>query len=142
MQWNDTVNAGFSETTPWLPVPPSYKTYNVADESKDPNSILNVYRRLLALRRTNPALANGSYIALNQDDPNVLSYLRKQGDETVLVVLNMSASPQKVSFNLAPHGFASPKLSVLLSTSSSSATATAGALTLEPFAVYIAKVTK
>ena len=40
MQWNESANAGFSQARPWLPVPPTYKTHNVTDESKDPNSIL------------------------------------------------------------------------------------------------------
>ena len=62
---------------PWLPVPVTYKTYNVADELKDPNSILNWYKGLLALRHQDKALLDGEYIALDQDDPNVFSYLRK-----------------------------------------------------------------
>src|SRR5439155_588535 len=45
MQWNDSTNAGFSQAIPWLPVPPSYKTHNVASELKDPDSILQFYRR-------------------------------------------------------------------------------------------------
>ena len=54
----------------------TYQTHNVASEKKDPNSILNFYKNLLALRHTNRALLDGDYIALNQDDPNVYSYLR------------------------------------------------------------------
>ena len=65
MQWNDKPNAGFSTATPWLPVPPSYKTHNVATESKDPDSILNFYKSVLALRHTNHALLDGNYVALN-----------------------------------------------------------------------------
>src|ERR1700676_2755461 len=116
MQWSDAKNAGFSTAKPWLPVPPAYKTHNVATESKDPNSILSVYRQLLAMRHNEPALVNGTYTALNEDDPNVLSYLRKDKNEAILVMLNMSNSPQKIKLNLAPQGFASSKLTVLLST--------------------------
>ena len=75
MQWKDAPNAGFSEKTPWLPVPPSYATHNVASESKDPDSVLSVYKKVLALRHTNAALLDGSYTALNEDDPNVLVVL-------------------------------------------------------------------
>jgi len=53
MQWNNTPNAGFTTGIPWLPVPMTYQTHNVATEQKDPNSILNFYRQLLALRHTN-----------------------------------------------------------------------------------------
>src|SRR5437660_9301381 len=59
MQWDDTANAGFSRSNPWLPVPPSYKTHNVATELKDPNSILSFYKQVLALRHTSHALLDG-----------------------------------------------------------------------------------
>jgi alpha-glucosidase len=143
MQWSDAKNAGFSNAKPWLPVPPSYKTHNVAAESKDPNSILSVYRQLLAMRHNEPALLNGTYTALNEDDPNVLSYLRKYNNEAILVLLNMSNTPQKIKLNLAPQGFASPKLTVLLSTfQQPTSTAPADAVDLPPFGALITKITK
>jgi glycosidase len=121
----------------------SYKTYNVETEMKDPSSILSVYRQLLTMRHKEPALLNGTYIALNEDDPNVLSYLRKNQNEAILVVLNMSNTPQKVKVNLDPQGFTSPKLSVLLSTYQRPASAGAAeSLELPPFGALIAKVAK
>ena len=143
MQWNDSTNAGFSQTAPWLPVPPSYKTHNVAGELKDPDSILQFYRRVLALRHENVALRDGQYVPLNESDQNVLSYLRRYKDEAVLVVLNMSGSEQKVSFDLAGQGFASGKATTLLTTSSGHPKEAAlSEVTLEPFAVYIGKLSK
>jgi alpha-glucosidase len=143
MQWSDAKNAGFSTAKPWLPVPASYKTHNAETEMKDPNSILSVYRQLLTMRHKEPALVNGSYIALNEDDPNVLSYLRKDKDEAILVILNMSKASQKVKLNLEPQGFASTKLTVLLSTFQQSASAgSAETLELPPFGALIAKVTR
>ena len=56
MQWSDNPNAGFTTGIPWNPIPVAYKTYNVADELKDPNSILNWYKALLVLRRHDQAL--------------------------------------------------------------------------------------
>jgi len=100
MQWNTATNAGFDACAkPWLPVNPNYKTINVAAESADPNSLLNWYRRLIALRRDHAALYNGDYRALNPSDPNVLSYLRQSGDKRVLIALNMSAQAQTVGFD-------------------------------------------
>jgi alpha-glucosidase len=138
MQWNTSPNAGFSKKQPWLPVPPSYQTHNVASESKDPNSILNMYKKVLALRRTNVALLEGSYIALNQDDRNVMSYLRRYKDKAVLVVLNMSPAQQKATFDLAAQGFSSFALQPLVA--SAGASAKAGEISLEPFGVMIAQV--
>ena len=74
MQWSSEPNAGFSSGTPWNAIPETYKTYNVASELQDPNSILNWYKGLIALRRSNSALLEGDYIALNGDDPNVFSF--------------------------------------------------------------------
>jgi alpha-glucosidase len=141
MQWNDSENAGFSAATPWLPVPPSYKTRNVETEKKDPDSILNFYRRLLALRHIDPALLEGEYVALNESDANVLSYLRRYKNEAVLVVLNMSATAQTAKFDLAPQGFAKAKATTLLTTMKA-APVGIDQIALAPFAVYIAKLRK
>jgi len=143
MQWNGTPNAGFTTGIPWLPIPASYKTHNVASELKDPNSILVFYKHLLALRHTNRALLDGDYLALNQDDPNVMSYLRRYKDEAVLVVLNMSGQPQMVHFDLAPQGFASPQARTLLTTMPEmQGGATLSDISLTPFSVYIGEVMK
>jgi alpha-glucosidase len=107
MQWDASMNAGFSTSQhPWLPVPPSAATYNFKVESQEPSSILSFYKRLLALRRSEPALREGRYLPLNQEDPNVLSFLREKpdGGEAVLVVLNMSAEAKTVKFDLAANG--------------------------------------
>jgi alpha-glucosidase len=143
MQWNESINAGFSQTTPWLPVPPSYKTHNVANELKDPDSVLQFYRHVLALRHENAALRDGQYIPLNESDQNVLSYLRRYKDEAVLVVLNMSGSEQKVSFDLSPQGLGSARPATLITTMSSRPQdVQLSQITLEPFGVYIAKIAK
>jgi alpha-glucosidase len=140
MQWNTDANAGFSKKDPWLPVPPSYKTHNVAVESKDANSVLSMYKKVLALRHTNEALMEGNYIALNEDDANVMSYLRSYKGKAVLVALNMSGSAQKASFNLAGKGFPSASLKSLVATSQSSAKGMD--VSLEPYGVFIAEVVK
>jgi alpha-glucosidase len=142
MQWDDTPNAGFSRSTPWLPVPPSFKTHNVATELKDPNSILGFYKQVLALRHTNHALLDGQYIALNENDPNVLAYLRKYKDETVLVALNMSGAAQKVSFDLSTQGLSDAKATTLVTSMTQTPQATLSDLSLEPFGVYIASISK
>ena len=143
MQWTDELNAGFSRVPPWLPVSTSYKTHNVATESKDPNSILNFYKRLLFLRHHEPALLDGEYVPLNQNDPNVLCYLRRYKDQAVLIVLNMSGSEQNISLDLTPHGLSAPKATALLTTlSRPPSSGDLKPILLEPFSVYIAKLSR
>jgi alpha-glucosidase len=143
MQWNDSPHAGFSQTRPWLPVPASYKTHNVETELADPNSVLRFYKDLLALRHSKRALLDGKYIPLNSDDPNVLSYLRQYKDEAVLVVLNMSAAQQKASFDLKPHGISAGQANTLLSAPAGKPqSVTLSDISLEPFGVYIAEVSR
>jgi len=139
MQWSDTENAGFTKGKPWLPVPDSYKSHNVGTELKDSESVLQFYKHALALRHQNRALLDGEYIPLNQDDPNVLSYLRKYKEQAVLVVLNLSSKAQKAAFHLEAQGF-SVNAKTLLSTNSSDTAANISQLSLEPFGVYIAEV--
>ena len=142
MQWNDAANAGFSTAKPWLPVPDSYHTHNVASELKDPSSILNFYRHVLALRHTNQELREGRYVVLNESDNNVLSYLRSYKGKAVLVVLNMSSTAQKPSFNLAAQGFAHPHVTTLLSTSAKLLSDSKAVQTeLQPFGVFIGELT-
>ncbi len=143
MQWTPGPNAGFTKGTPWLPVPASAETHNVQTERKDPNSILNFYRRLLLLRKENPALRDGKYISLNNSDPNVIAYLRQYAGDTVLVVLNMSKTIERPRFDLAAQGLESTTAHTMLATIGS--TANQGPLetvTLEPYGVYIAALAK
>ncbi len=139
MQWNTSVNAGFSTTKPWNAVDPKYKTYNVEVEKRDPNSILNWYQKVIALRHNDPAIYDGNYMALNENDPNVLAYLRSYKGRNVLVVLNMSGSPQKAKFNLTAHDVKGTSGSTLISTLPAK-DVNVSSLSLEPYGVWIGEV--
>jgi len=138
MQWDESANAGFSTAAPWLPVPPTAKTHNVADESRDPESVLAFYKNVLKVRHTNKALLNGSYVPLNENDQNVLSYLRAYGDQAVLVALNMSGAEQRVNFDISQRGFSTAKS--LVATGKSSVQG--DVVTLEPYGVFIGQLSK
>lgn len=138
MQWDESENAGFSQAKPWLPVPPTYKTHNVADEAKDPDSVLSFYRAVLKLRHTNRALLDGNYVPLNENDQNVFSYLRTYKDEAVLVALNMSGAQQTIGFDLSKSGFSSAK-SLLVGGKSE---AKGNVVSLEPYGVFIGQLVK
>ena len=138
MQWDESKNAGFSDAKPWLPVPPTYKTHNVADEWKDTDSILSFYRSVLKLRHTNKALLDGSYLPLNENDKNVLTYLRVYQDQAVLVALNMTGIARTANVQLSKNGFKSA--TKLMATGKSSAKG--DVVELEPFGVFIGELSK
>jgi len=138
MQWDESPNAGFTKGTPWLPVPPTYKTHNVADELGNPNSVLSFYKAVLKLRHSNQALLDGSYVPLNESDQHVLSYLRVYKDQGVLVALNMSGMKQKVNLELSKNGYTSA--TSLVATGQSSAAG--DVVMLEPFGVFIGQLSK
>ena len=143
MQWTPGKNAGFSaaEKT-WLPIPPSYKTVNVQVESGQPNSLLNWYKRLIALRTANPALYRGQNIMVNTSDPNVLSYVRKNpgSGPSVLVAMNFTAQPQTVSYNLSAQGIQNHRATALLETKGVSRETDLSHVTLPPFGVFIGSI--
>jgi alpha-glucosidase len=93
MQWDASAGAGFTRGTPWLPLADGHERCNVEEQRDDPGSMLSLYRRLLALRRREQALAIGSYAPLAADAPLFAWRRRHQGCDW-LVVLNLSSAPQ------------------------------------------------
>lgn len=141
MQWSNALNAGFTEGTPWLPIPSSYKTHNVVSELQDPGSILNFYKRLLALRRDNPAMRDGDSVDLLPNDPNVLCYLRQVSNQAVLIALNLSGQPQNLAPDLSQYGLGSSHVTTLLSTMAQPAAGLRRAV-LDPYAVDIVQLNR
>lgn len=141
MQWNSTVNAGFSQVEPWLPVPNTYVTHNVAAEERNGNSTLNFYRRLLDLRHHSSELLEGNYVGVNDKDPNVLCYLRSYKGNAVLVALNMSATAQKIHVDLRSVELGS-EAKTLLSSEPQPGKADLANIPLAPFGVYVGEIRK
>ena len=140
MQWDGSPNAGFTaaSATPWLPVPPSYKTANVAIESREDDSLLSWYQQLIRLRRENPVLRDGTLTMLNVNDNNVLSWLRKTQDgQSVLIACNFTADPQTVAFDKDVSG---QKLKTLLKTPGSDEPESPASIKLPPYGVYIGQL--
>ena len=98
VQWDNSVNAGFSKEQPWLSVNPNYKQINVASQIRDPESLLSYYKKLTALRK-NPVyketLVYGDFVPYMEDRHNLMAYYRK-GDKTLLVLGNFQKAPQTV----------------------------------------------
>ncbi len=91
MQWSAGRGAGFTTGKPWLPVSMEHARCNVAVEQQDPDSMLGLYRRLIDLRRAEPALNAGSYTPVATQG-EVLSYIREQDGRRFLIVLNLGHS--------------------------------------------------
>jgi alpha-glucosidase len=105
MQWSGAPNGGFSppEVRPWLPVHGNHAAgVNVADQERDPDSLLAFYRRMLALRRATPALVAGDYRELESGNDEVLAFLRHDegSGQTCLVALNCSAGARHVTLDV------------------------------------------
>ena len=97
MQWSDAKFAGFSTATPWLPVEPGYRNRNVAVQENEPRSILQLYRRLIALRRRHVALESGSYRQIKAANEALL-FIREHGAEKLLIALNMGQESISAGF--------------------------------------------
>ena len=103
-QWDETSFAGFTDgTKTWLPVSPDFRKNNVKVETIDPNSHLNIFKRLIMLRKK-PALQLGDFTSIVQND--MLIYRRKYLNQQVFVVLNFGSNDRTV--NLAETFFNVP----------------------------------
>ncbi|RIM84160.1 glycoside hydrolase family 13 protein [Staphylococcus xylosus] len=90
MQWNNQTNSGFSEHSPWFPVNPNYKTINVADQQQDPNSILNFYKSLITLKKSDDIYTYGTFDLVDKNNEQVFAYTRTLNNKKVLIVANLT----------------------------------------------------
>ena len=88
MQWDRSDNAGFTSGTPWIKVNPNYLEVNAADEVRDPDSVFNYYRKLIALRHTHDVIVYGSFEPLLEEDEQVYAYRRKLDGQVLTVLCN------------------------------------------------------
>ncbi len=97
MQWDSSATGGFTSGQPWLAVNPNTATINAADAQADPASVLHHYRRLIALRHQEPAVAEGDYHQLLAEDPALFVFTRRFEGTELLVLGNFSAEPRAVA---------------------------------------------
>ena len=95
MQWDESENAGFSKAKPWLGVNRNYRYINCASQKDDPDSVLNFYKTLIALRKNTECLVYGEFIPVFADD-RLLIYQRKLNEEKYTVALNFSSHKIKL----------------------------------------------
>ena len=102
VQWNAQKYAGFSEVKPWFYVNSNYRKVNAESEEKDPESILNFYRKCLSLRKNSDTLLWGSYREYFPRHRKLYMYERKYQGERILVICSFST--KKVRYQL-PEGY-------------------------------------
>ncbi len=97
MQWDASPNAGFTTGTPWLKVNPNYVDINVAEQETRADSILNYYKALIALRKSEAyreAFTYGVFRPLFADEDNILAYCRTGDTGEAVVIANFGAEPK------------------------------------------------
>lgn len=100
MQWSDEPNAGFTTGTPWLKVNENYKNINVASQENVSDSVLNYYRSLIALRKSNEyknVFTYGEFIPVYQDTDSIMAYYRKDEDKQILIAANFGEAAVSIS---------------------------------------------
>ncbi len=130
MLWDDSPQAGFTSGQPWLPVHPDYPRLNLARQQRDPNSVFNFYRALIALRRAHAPLRRGDFQPLQAHPRGGWAYLRALGDQRLLIGLNFKARPISLPFD-QPLAFGSAEL-LLSSASNGHARLSRSHLELQP----------
>ena len=101
MQWNNQKNAGFSSSSKtWLPLNKDIEKRNAEEQLSDKESLLNVFKKLILLRKSSPAMHSGTIEMINTGNKNILAYVRSCKDEKLLVLINFSKSKITNNINL------------------------------------------
>ncbi len=100
MQWDDSLNAGFSKSNPWICVNPNYKFINVKKQLEDYDSILNFYKKMIQLKKSSECLIYGKYNLILEEDPNIFAYERILNDEKFLVICNLKNECANYNYEL------------------------------------------
>ncbi|WP_294154222.1 alpha-glucosidase [uncultured Clostridium sp.] len=101
MQWNNSNNAGFSDYQPWIGVNENYPEINVDKQLKDENSILNFYKELIKLKKSNESLIYGKYELILAEHDKIYSYMRIYDEERYLIICNLSDETVEYSYDNA-----------------------------------------
>ena len=99
MQWTNEKYGGFSHNSPWIKPNANYDRINVKEEERDSESVLNFYRQLVRLRKSNKIISEGSIAFFNDVNPEVLCYVREYEGQHLVCLFNYS--PSKVKLDLS-----------------------------------------
>ncbi len=88
MQWNGKQGAGFTTGKPWMKINPNHSDVNVESDLKNPNSVLNFYKQLIAFRLHNDVIIHGTYKEYFHNNKNVYCYERAYRGKRYIVICN------------------------------------------------------
>jgi alpha-glucosidase len=100
MQWDATRNAGFSTSSPWLPLADDFRHENVVNLEADARSVFSLYKALIRLRKQLPQLERGAYLPIAADG-DLLVYRREGDGKSAVVALNLGAEPISIASHTA-----------------------------------------
>ena len=102
MQWNNSINAGFTIGTPWLKINPNYKSINVKTQEHNPDSVLNYYRKLISIRKSpyyKETFTYGEFIPVYENTENIMAYYRVLDNQRILIVSNFGKETVSIDLN-------------------------------------------
>lgn len=105
MQWSSDINGGFSKGTPWIESIKNYEKINVENQINDENSVLNYYRKLIALRKEYKVIALGKTIPLLEDNKNIYMFKRESENEELLVITNFYGTKCELELDFEVEGY-------------------------------------
>lgn len=111
VQWTDGEHAGFTTGTPWFYVNENYKDINVEQALHDPDSILNFYKKAIALRKSLPVVRDGSYQEYYKGSDKLYVYARETKEQKLLVICSFTDKPVRFQ---APYNFSLGDMKLLL----------------------------
>jgi oligo-1,6-glucosidase len=136
MQWAADTNAGFTRGIPWIRVNPDYRTVNVAAEERDTSSVLHYFRRMIKLRKAEPALVYGRFQLLDRANPDVFAYARSLNGRTLMVALSFSKAGGRTS---VPAGYSAGRIVI---SNLAGSPLRGGQLLLEPYQAVVLELQK
>ena len=136
MQWDSSINAGFTAFEPWIKVNENYKLINVIESQEDEDSILNYYKKLTNLRRFSNVLNYGTFLEIFNEDNKIFAFYREYDKEKILVLLNFSDKLSNINIVSEIDSLSNGNYEILLSNYNRTSVESK----LEPYESYILKV--
>ena len=111
VQWSNAENGGFTTGKPWFAVNENFHEINVAQQETDEHSILNFYRKAIALRQRLDSVRNGKYLEHFHENEKVYTYSREGEEQKILVICSFSDEREAIC---VPQGFCMEEAQLIL----------------------------